>query len=256
MKLTNCINYIDYFYEEEYNEFDIGVELQDFTQPELLDGDYMERVNNYKKKLKNFKNTISIHGPFLDLKPASPDMEIKRVTMDKYRKAIISANELNAKYIVFHSQINPWLREPFIKKLNNEMQRDFWDELLSNIEYKGTIVIENVFEDEPAHLRELLETINRDNIKICLDIGHSKLNSKYSLDDWLKELKGYIAYVHLHWNNGEYDEHNYPTDENIEYIFEKFYVNNIKPRFAMEYNVENLSDEYIRVNKIGGRKNG
>ena len=42
----------------------------------------------------------------------------------------------------------------------------------------------------------------------------------------------------------------------MEYIFEKFYVNNIKPRFAMEYNVENLSDEYIRVNKIGGRKNG
>lgn len=256
MKLSNCNGFIDYLNVEEYENINIGIELQDFTQPELLDGDYMSRVDSYQEKLKEFKNTISIHGPFLDLKPASPDMEIRRVTKDKYKKAIISANKLNAEYIVFHSQINPWINEPFMRNLNNEMQRDFWIELLNEIEYNGTIVIENVFEDNPLYIKELIEKINMDNIKICLDIGHSKLHSNSKLEDWISELKDHIAYVHLHWNNGEYDYHDYPSDENLKYIFDLFKKYNINPRYAMEYEVKNIESEYERLVKIGGIKNG
>lgn len=252
MKLTNCNSYIDYFNKEDYRNLDIGVELQDFTQPELLDGDYRARVNSYKEKLENFKNTISIHGPFLDLKPASPDMEIRRVSKDKYKKALISAKELNADYIVFHSQINPWINEAFMRNLNNEMQRDFWVELLEEVDYKGTIVIENVFEDKPLYIKELIETIDIENIKLCLDIGHSKLNSKSKLEDWIYDLREHIAYVHLHWNNGEYDTHDYPSDENLKYIFKLLKKYKINPRLAMEYEVKDLGLEHERIKKLWG----
>lgn len=247
MKLLNCISYIGDLEIEDFRDLDVGIEIQDFVQPELLDGDYMERVKLYKEKLKSFDNPIAIHGPFLDLKPASPDLEIRRVSIEKYRKALIVAKELRADYIVFHSQINPWINEPSIRKLNNEMQRDFWNDILDEIDYKGTIIIENVFENDPILIKELLETIDRPNIKICLDIGHSKLGCSSGLKYWIYELRDYIEYVHLHWNEGKYDSHDYPSNENLEYVFEVFKEFNLNPRFAMEYEVENLKEECNRL---------
>lgn len=247
MKLTNCIAYIDYLDPDDYRSSNLGIEIQDFTQPELLDGDYRERLGDYKEKLKDFTGSISIHGPFLDLKPASPDLEIRRVSIDKYRKALELAGELGADHIVFHSQINPWINEPSMRRLNNEMQRDFWHEILDQVDYEGTILLENVFEDDPLLIKELVETIDRPNVRICLDIGHSKLACKSGLKYWIYELREYIDYVHLHWNEGRYDSHDRPSDEALAYIFGVFKEFNLDPRFAMEYQVDRIDREESRL---------
>lgn len=247
MKLMNCIGYIDYLDINDFKDLDVGIEIQDFTQPELLDGDYMGRVEDYKEKLQGFDKPISIHGPFLDLKPFSPDLEIRRVSIEKYKKALIVARELKAEYIVFHSQINPWINEPSMRKLNNEMQRDFWNHILDEVDFEGTIIIENVFEDDPVLIKELIEIIDKPNIRICLDIGHSKLGCRSGLKYWIYELREYIEYVHLHWNEGKYDTHDYPTDENLKYVFDVFKEFNIEPKYAMEYEVNDLEKEVNRL---------
>lgn len=253
MKLTNCIGYIDYFKASELEGTGLGIEIQDFTQPELLDGNYMERVEAYRTKLRDYKGVISIHGPFLDLKPASPDLEIRRVSVEKYRKALVVAKELGADYIIFHSQINPWINEPFMRKLNNKMHGEFWNSILDEIDYRGIVLIENVFEDKPIYLRELMDEIDRPDVRVCLDIGHSNIGLKSSLDYWIYELRNYIEYVHLHWNTGQYDLHEYPSEEILSHVFHLFKKFKLDPRYAMEYELEDMSKEARRLKKLYNR---
>ncbi|SHH84762.1 sugar phosphate isomerase/epimerase family protein [Sporanaerobacter acetigenes] len=237
-KILKCISTIDYFDKDFYNAIDIGVEIQDFTEPSLLDSGWKETVEKYKESLQDFSNTLSIHGPFLDLKPISPDRTIKEASINRYITTLNIGEKLNADYIVFHSQINPWINDPILKSLNNNLNRKFWVEILEKVEdFKGTILIENVFEDDPVLLKELIDTIDLPNIKVCLDIGHAKLRD--DIEYWINVLKENIEYIHLHWNRGVYDEHLKPSCANFLYVKELLKKYEISPYIALEYDLCN-----------------
>lgn len=205
--IVKAISTIDEINIEEFKNLNIGVEIQDFTEPNLSRYEIKNIVNGYKKKFRDFSNIKSLHGPFLDLKPSSPDEEIRKVSYDRYLRAIKIARELDIDYIVFHSQINPYLNQPSIKTLNNIQSKKFWEKILKEVsDYKGIILLENISEETPQMLKELIETINLPNIKINLDIGHAKLG-QVSLEKWIEELKDYISYMHIHSNSGLYDNH-------------------------------------------------
>lgn len=251
LKLIKCISTIEEFSPLEFEELNIGVEIQDFTEPNLTDNEIRKLVAEYKKMLEDFPHTKSLHGPFLDLKPASPDKDIRNVSYNKYFRTLKIATELDMDYVIFHSQINPWINEPFIKSLNNNQNKEFWNYILSNIEgFKGTVVLENIFEDDPLILKEFIETIDMPNIKVCLDIGHAKLRTSKPLEEWVKELSEHIEYIHFHWNEGLYDEHNIPKDKDVKYFKELLLKSNIDPIVALEYKVGNLRKEINRVNNI------
>jgi sugar phosphate isomerase/epimerase len=242
-KILNCISTIDELNLVEYNNLGIGVEIQDFTEPNLSDEEINNLVQNYKRIFKDFKHTKSIHGPFLDLKPSSPDLQIREVSQRKYLRALNIAAELELDYIIFHSQINPDLNEPNLAKLNNRQSREFWVDILKEVkEYKGTIVIENIFEKSPSMLKDLIETVDLPNIKVNLDVGHCRL-SDVSLEEWIKELKDYIVYMHLHSNNGIYDQHLKPSKLEIENLYKLLDKYNLNPAIALEYKVDNLENE-------------
>ncbi len=61
---------------------------------------------------------------------------------------------------------------------------------------------------------------------------------------WVKELSEYIDYIHLHWNEGLYDEHNIPEDEDIKYIRELLLKYNLNPIVALEYRVNVLKGKF------------
>lgn len=238
--ILKCISTIDEFKLDEYIDLNIGVEIQDFTEPNLSENEINELVNNYKELLKNIPNIKSLHGPFLDLKPASPDEDIRRISYNKYLRTINIAKELEIDYIIFHSQINPYLSEPFISDLNNTQSKEFWKMITEETKtFKGTILIENIFEESPQMLKDYMKTLNMDNIKVNLDIGHAKLGTA-TLEEWISELKEHIAYIHLHWNNGKYDQHMEPRSEDIEYIKSFLKKYNINPVISLEYKVSDL----------------
>jgi len=60
------------------------------------------------------------------------------------------ATQLDMDYLIFHSQINPLINEPFISDLNNLQAKQFWTKITRETDYRGTIVIENVFEKSPS----------------------------------------------------------------------------------------------------------
>lgn len=245
LQIYNCISTIDYFEINSYEDLGIGVEIQDFTEPSLLDVGWEERVDEYKKILEGFSYPISIHGPFLDLKPISPDKTIRSASIDRYLTTLHIGSQLNVDHIIFHSQINPWINEPRMRKLNNSLNMDFWEWILDKTGFEGTILLENVFEDEPMLLMELVDTINLPNIKICLDIGHAKL--KGEIEEWVKILKDKIEYLHIHWNDGMYDEHLRPSDENFLYISKILSKYGINPNIALEYDTNDIKDEVNRI---------
>lgn len=251
INLVKCIATIDEFSPREFKKLNLGVEIQDFVEPNLTHDKIKYLIVEYKKLLMDYPYTKSLHGPFLDLKPASPDRDIRKISYEKYLRTLEIAGELNMDYVIFHSQINPWLREPNIKNLNNKQNRDFWHNILEDARgFKGQILLENIFEDNPLMLRELIETIDLPNIKTCLDIGHAKLRTNEPLENWVKELGKYIEYVHFHWNQGQYDEHNIPKNEDIKYIKKLFSEYSLNPIVALEYKVNHIGEEIGRINSI------
>jgi sugar phosphate isomerase/epimerase len=238
--ILKCISIVDDFILDEYKDNNIGVEIQDFTESNLSKDEIDTIVKKYKGLFQNFNNIKSLHGPFLDLKPASPDEDIRKLSYNKYLRTINIATELEMDYLIFHSQINPFLSEPFISDLNNRQSREFWVKIMGETqEYKGTILIENIFEESPKMLKEYMQTLNMDNIKVNLDIGHARLG-KASLEEWISELKDYIAYIHLHWNNGTYDQHTEPTEGDMDQVKSLLNKYNINPVISLEHKVTDL----------------
>lgn len=242
-RVLKAISTIEELKIEELNEVNIGVEIQDFTEANLSEEEVEFLIDKYKKELKYLDNIKALHGPFLDLKPSSPDMKIREVSYKRYLDTIKIARELEIDYLIFHSQINPYLNDPFLKELNNRQAKEFWVKALDEVrDYKGLILLENIFEEEPIILKELIQAINLPNIKINLDIGHANLG-KVSLEEWIKELKDHIGYIHIHSNNGKYDTHNPPQEKEIKdlyYLLDKY---NINPPLSLEYKIDNIREE-------------
>ena len=224
----------------------IGVEIQDFTEPNLSLEEIDATINQYKDIFKGFDDIKALHGPFLDLKPSSPDKLIREVSYNRYLYTLKAAKKLEIDYLIFHSQINPCLNQPFLRELNNKQSKAFWEDILKEVpDYKGLILLENIFEESPLMIKELIETINLPNIKINLDIGHAKLG-KVTLEEWIRELKDHIYYIHVHSNDGIYDNHQSPTKDEIEnlyYLLNKYHIN---PILSLEYKIKDLEEEVKR----------
>lgn len=227
---------------ELFNDLDIGVEIQDFVEPNLNKEELGGIIKYYNEKLGQVRGLKTMHGPFLDLKPSSPDMMIREVSRMKYRATLQIASILKIDHIIFHSQINPYLNQPYLRKLNNSQAKEFWDGLLEDVnEYKGTILIENIFEETPEMLYELITHLNHERIKINLDIGHANLG-KVGLEEWIRILRDYIHYIHIHSNNGEYDEHKPPNENQLNELKELLEKYHINPILSLEYKTDDLKN--------------
>lgn len=223
-----------------FNGLDIGVEIQDFVEPNLTIDEISHIIKYYLESLNGIRNLVTIHGPFLDLKPSSPDEMIREISRIKYKKTLEIANILNVNHVIFHSQINPYLNQPSLKKLNNKQASEFWHGLLEEVkDYKGIILLENIFEETPQMLHELLMEIDHHRVKINLDIGHAKLG-RVDIEDWIRVLKDYISYIHIHSNNGDFDNHMSPEDhelDDLKLLLDKYDIN---PILSLEYKVDDL----------------
>ena len=94
-------------------------------------------------------------------------------------------------------------------------------------------------------LKRHIEAIDRENIKVNLDLGHAKL-SHASLEEWIRELKDHIEYIHVHSNNAIYDQHKSMTKEEVLNLYNLLEKYNINPVLSLEYKVEDLEKEIYK----------
>lgn len=197
------------FSDEEVSELlskrKIGLEIIDFGIGTVLDkedngiDDYLNRMGDTIAG-----KALSLHGPFLDLNPASFDSLVLEATKKRYNQVYLVAKKLGADRIVFHScyHENIYYKDAYV---SNSIK--FWNEFLEDKDDTIELHIENVYESEMDHLIEVIDGVGNKKLSICLDIGHANCYSKYSPEEWIKKLGSRIGHFHLHNNNGLNDSH-------------------------------------------------
>ncbi len=191
-------------------DFNLGIEVMAFAFPSVLDGGWEGTLATYKKMLRPINGLITMHGPFMDMAPGSPDHQIEQITVERYQHAIRIASELSAEVIVFHAN--------FIAAIHNIEYRvgwhnrnlDFWAKMAAYAERYGvTLAVENMWEFDPYIITDILKEINHPYLRACLDVGHAHLFSdeEYPFTLWLETVQPWLVHTHMNNNNGKIDVH-------------------------------------------------
>lgn len=222
------------------NKYNTGLEVEIFSSANVLDN-LDKYVSDYKDEFHDIliSRNISIHGPFNDLIPASRDREIKKVTRNRFECAYKMACSFNAKRIIYHTGFMPKTYSPN-EWLKNSIE--FWTDFTKDKLDDMQIHIENVYEDDFTLMSELVESIDHPNFSICLDVGHINANSTKSLEYWINGLNSKIGHVHLHNNDGFYDNHYGLNKGNIDMLNTLAALKSVAPNASWTLEIVNTED--------------
>ena len=171
-------------------------------------GDYAEVA----KRLKDQRREITVHGPFMDLMPGSPDPQIRKVALNRFTQLFKACSALKPRNIVLHIGYEAIKHKEFFDYwLQNSLLT--WREVEAQAADLGlSVSLENIFETDSGPMRRLLDELNSPLFGWCLDVGHFQLFSQEPLAAWLDGLGRYLVEMHLHDNHGAADEHLSPGE--------------------------------------------
>ncbi|HPU29171.1 MAG TPA: sugar phosphate isomerase/epimerase family protein [Syntrophorhabdaceae bacterium] len=225
-------------------ELDVGAEI--YIENNLLDEISMDEAKELGKNLKECGIETTVHAPFMDLSPGGFDRAIKRVSIDRIKKAVDVAKNIDAKAIVCHPGYDKW-RFDGNEQMWLESSIETWSEVLSHGGKEMEVLLENIFEETPSTFIALFGYFREKNLYFCFDTGHFNLFSKVDLEEWLLPLKDKIREMHIHDNHGKSDEH-LPLGRGIFPFRElkSFIKNTTGIRFTTEFHSEKHALESIK----------
>lgn len=149
----------------------------------------------------------TVHAPFFDLNPGALDPLIRKVTGERLSQTLAIAAELNAALMVVHPGFDRW-RYPGLDEAWADHATQFFPPLLDQAAQADCpLALENIYEQTPATLVQLVETLDSPFLGHCFDIGHWHLFGTLSLPVWLAAIGPRLLHLHLHDNHGLADEH-------------------------------------------------
>ena len=162
----------------------------------------------------------SIHLPFMDTEPCSPDPAIRAASRDKLRRAAAIAGIYKAAHMIGHPSFNKEQNgtpDGGISAQWLQHAAETWLEL-PDIAH-APLFLENTYEQTITPITTLVAALcaargvstEHAPIGVCLDIGHWRTFAGYAtpaeLEPWLDALAPYRLHLHLHDNTGEGDHH-------------------------------------------------
>ena len=184
----------------EKNNFGVNIDI-------LYYPDYLNlNVNTIENILEGYKNTeiTSIHGPIDGLCFGSGDELVKSIAKKRFEYAYKLSCKFNSKNIILH---NGYTHGTTLPKYWFKESIPFWKNFLQNKNCDSTFYLENLTEHSPDIIFDLINSVNKSNLKMCFDVGHANIFSKIDLIKWIEKANMQIGIVHLHNNNGIDDEH-------------------------------------------------
>ena len=160
---------------------------------------------------------FQIHGPWRW--PCHDDTEGNRAErMEMMKKSIRAAAHLGCKNWIVHPIMPMGVHDVPEGKTEEtwELNVKFMSELVQTArEYDVTICLENMPFTEfsisrPVEILRLIEEINDDHFKMCLDTGHVNVFPELTVADEVRKMKDVIRAFHIHDNNGKGDQHAIP----------------------------------------------
>lgn len=200
-------------------EHGLGIEVMAFAFPNVLDGRWKQTVQVYRRHLHAVSGAITLHGPFMDMAPGSPDSRINAVCMARYQHTIHIASELNAEKIVFHANFIAAIHSQAYREDWHSRNVDFWGKIADYAQERGvTIAVENMWEFDPTLIGDVLREVNHPYFRACLDVGHAYLyGPDYDFETWLQTFEPWLVHVHMNNTQGKLDSHNALGDGVIDY---------------------------------------
>lgn len=186
----------------------LGIELMAFAYPDVLDGDWRAEVERYRALIKPVPGPLTLHGPFMDMAPGSPDHQIDEVCKGRFRHVLRIARELGGKIVILHANFIAAIRTESYRVGWQERSEVFWRDIAEYAQELGvTVAIENMWEFDPDIIGDVLKQIDHPNLRACIDIGHAHLYSEVPFMQWLDTLKPYLVHLHVNNNDGSMDFH-------------------------------------------------
>ena len=212
--------------EERYKKLkELGFSSLDFgmanTETELYTCSEEEFVTTLAKE-KALANAadfeiFQVHGPWRF--PVKDDTaEDRAERMEKMKKSLRATALLGCKNWIVHPIMPFGVHDVPQEKSEGtwELNIAFMRELVKYArEYDVTICLENMpFREfsisRPTEILRLIEEINDDHFRMCLDTGHVNVFPELSVSDEVRKMKDVIRAFHIHDNNGKQDQHAIP----------------------------------------------
>jgi len=197
---------------------------------------------------------VTIHAPFLDLRPGALDPRIRRESAERIAQSLALAPYFRPRAVVCHACFDErYYVSAEEQWLDNSIET--WRGLLPAAEDADTVIcLENVYEREPLHLRRLLEAVASPRLRFCFDTGHFNISSAVPLKSWIDEMAPWLSHVHLHDNGGTRDEH-LPVGEGT-FPFAEFFAHlrerSLRPILTVESHSER--DLWRMLDNLEARK--
>lgn len=186
----------------------LGIELMTFAFPDVLDSDWQRLVNTYKGLLEPVRGMITMHGPFMDMAPGSPDRLVNDICMRRYQHAIHIAQQLGVETIVFHANFIASIQTEVYRKGWQERNIAFWSMMASYArDHDVVIAVENMWEFDPYIIGDVLRAVDHSHLRACIDVGHAHLFSDNPFDEWLETMAPFVVHTHMNNNDGVTDYH-------------------------------------------------
>jgi sugar phosphate isomerase/epimerase len=175
---------------------------------------------------------ISVHLPFMDLCPASPDPAVGRLSQKRLLDAADWALEMGARVAVAHlGYLADTHRDlqAFCKRLGAMMAP-----LAKRLHQGGcALALENTFEPAPDVIlaaRQALLDAGAPQVGFCLDVGHASCFNSTPEETWWQAMGPHIIELHLHDNEGDFDWHLPPGQGRVDWARVKSQIEAMDPR--------------------------
>jgi len=223
-----------------------NLEIGTFAYADAFNGNWRRVMKAHRRALASFNGKISVHGVFQDICIHSSDSKIAKVSKQRILANMDVARFLEAKYVIFHANFNPFVYGELYKSNWIERNYAFWSQVVND--YESTVLLENFWEPSPEIMSILLKKVNSPRLRVCLDTGHLNAFSKVSFEDWISKLDEQIPYMHFSDNSGDSDQHLQIGCGNVDWrsltvILEKL---GFAPEVALETETIKKTDESLK----------
>ncbi|MDQ7830752.1 MAG: sugar phosphate isomerase/epimerase family protein [Desulfovibrionaceae bacterium] len=195
---------------------DQGLHPELGLDPVLMDAVGPDWHRSIQEALAAARVDAALHLPFFDLQPGAADALVREATRERLGRAMDVARGYRASHLVGHAAYERFL---YIRSYPEWRDRavETWAAVLATWPDHPPLHLENVHETDPATvsglalaLRERLpESAGR--IGVCFDVGHwhsfAGGHALGNLVDWVETLAPVLTHLHLHDNDGTFDQH-------------------------------------------------
>ena len=153
-----------------------------------------------------------VHAPLSDVNIGSVHEPMRQAALNEVMQTIVACHKLEIPLVTVHPG--------FVKGVAFLDKRRAVEKTRESVralaEFSKRYSVEIVVENLPANMNatcstasELIEVLEGTDVRVCFDMGHANTASQI---DELLELVGRFGNVHLHNNDGQWDQHNKVDD--------------------------------------------